>query len=111
MRPITVLLLVGVLAARSPGFAQEEPAKKFSELNREASALDKLEERMHTLRQMPERGRVVPELATFGIHTHRELVVAPWRIIYRIGGRTVHVLAVLDGRRNVEDLLLDRLLK
>jgi len=39
MRLITVLLLVGVLAARSPGFAQEEPTKKFSELSREIGAL------------------------------------------------------------------------
>jgi len=72
--------------------------------------LDKLEERIQTLRRMPKRGRVVPELAVFGIHTYRELVVTPWRIIYRVSDHTAYVLAVLDGRRNVEDVLLDRLL-
>jgi plasmid stabilization system protein ParE len=64
-----------------------------------------------TLRQMPERGRVVPELSAFGIHTYRELVVSPWRVVYRIGGRTVSILAVVDDRRNIEDVLLDRLVR
>jgi plasmid stabilization system protein ParE len=72
--------------------------------------LDQIESRTGSLKQMPERGRVVPELAAFGIRTYRELVVTPWRIIYRIGGQVLYVLAVLDGRRNVEDVLLDRLI-
>jgi plasmid stabilization system protein ParE len=75
-----------------------------------AHVLDQIEARTAALQQMPERGRVVPELAAFGIHTYRELIVTPWRIIYRISEQTVYVLAVLDGRRNVEDVLLDRLI-
>lgn len=73
--------------------------------------LDQIESRTASLKQMPERGRVVPELAASGIHTYRELVATPWRLIYRISGRIVYVLAVLDGRRNIEDVLLDRLLQ
>jgi toxin ParE1/3/4 len=73
--------------------------------------LDRLELRVTSLKDLPERGRVVPELAAFGIQTYRELVVAPWRVVYRIGGKTVYVLAVLDGRRNIEDVLLDRLVR
>jgi len=73
--------------------------------------LDRIESRCAGLRQMPARGRVVPELAAFGIHTYRELVVSPWRVVYRLSGTRVHVLAVLDGRRNVEDVLLDRLVR
>jgi plasmid stabilization system protein ParE len=73
--------------------------------------LNQLEARTASLARMPERGRVVPELAAVGIHTYRELVVTPWRIIYRISGQVVYVLAVLDGRRNLEDVLLDRLVR
>lgn len=72
---------------------------------------ERIEARCATLNQMPERGRVVPELAAFGIHTYRELVVSPWRVVYRVSGRTVSVLAVVDGRRNIEDVLLDRLVR
>lgn len=60
---------------------------------------------------MPDRGRIVPELRDQGIHTYRELIIAPWRIIYRISDTTVFVLCVIDSRRNVEDILLDRFVK
>ena len=59
----------------------------------------------------PQRGRIVPELKEQGIVIYHELVRAPWRIIYRIEGRRVLVLAVIDGRRNLEDLLLQRFLQ
>ena len=72
---------------------------------------DQIAARCATLKQMPERGRVVPELAAFGLHTYRELVVSPWRVVYRISGKIVFVLAVVDGRRNIEDVLLDRLVR
>ena len=70
--------------------------------------LDKLEKRAQTLESTPVRGRVVPELAHFGIRNWRELIVKPYRIIYRIDEDTVNVLAVLDGRRDLQDMLLER---
>jgi addiction module RelE/StbE family toxin len=73
--------------------------------------LDRLEQRARTLASSPSRGRVVPELAHFGLRNWRELLVKPYRIIYRIEERTVSVLAVLDGRRELEDLLLERLIR
>ena len=62
------------------------------------------------LTSMPERGRIVPELKVHGISTYRELVISPWRMIYRTEGKNVIILTVIDGRRNLEDILLDRLL-
>ena len=73
--------------------------------------LDRLERRAATLGTAPTRGRVVPELVRFGMRTWRELVVKPYRLIYRIEGDTVTVLALLDGRRDLEDLLLERLVR
>lgn len=63
------------------------------------------------LQHSPKRGRILPELRTHGITVYRELIIAPWRLIYRISDRTVLVLALLDSRRNIEDLLLQRLLQ
>jgi plasmid stabilization system protein ParE len=70
-----------------------------------------IEKRAATLESSPVRGRVVPELARFGMRTWRELIVRPYRLVYRIEGDTVTVLAVFDGRRDLEDVLLDRLLR
>ncbi|MDD5308360.1 MAG: type II toxin-antitoxin system RelE/ParE family toxin [Deltaproteobacteria bacterium] len=71
--------------------------------------VERLRTRTKGLAVLPERGRVVPELAAFGIQAYRELVVRPYRVLYRVKGRTVLVLAVLDARRDLEDLLLERL--
>lgn len=73
------------------------------------SILSKLRDEAATLVSMPHRGRVVPELQSQGVTGYHELIVPPWRIIYRIGERQVYVLAVFDSRRNLEDILLERL--
>jgi len=55
-------------------------------------------------------GRIVPELQDQGVLLYRELIVPPWRIIYRISEMKVYVLSVLDARQNLEDILLKRLI-
>ena len=62
-----------------------------------------------SLYDFPEKGRVVPELRDQGILSYRELVIPPWRILYRVSEKEVYVLSVLDSRRNIEDILLKRL--
>jgi toxin ParE1/3/4 len=58
-----------------------------------------------------ELGRVVPELAKHNITRYREVVISPWRVFYRVDEKSIYVLAVIDGRRNVEDILLRRLMR
>ena len=72
--------------------------------------LKKIKQKASSLYTLPERGRIVPELQDQGILLYRELIVPPWRIIYRISEMKVYVLSVLDARQNVEDILLGRLI-
>lgn len=65
--------------------------------------------RESNLRAFPDRGRIVPELLDQGVTQYRELIILPWRIIYRVSKNKVYVLSVLDSRQNVEDILLRRL--
>jgi len=88
--------MVEYIAADSPSNAFEI----FKEIKQKAT----------TLYTFPDRGRIVPELKDQGIVLYRELIVPPWRIIYRISEKNVYVLSVLDSRRNVEDILLKRLI-
>ncbi len=83
--------------------AEEDARAALKILNRIKAGAAKLD-------RSPERGRIVPELLEHGISKYREIVIKPWRLIYRIEGEKVYVLAVVDGRRNVEDVLLERLL-
>lgn len=73
------------------------------------SAFKNITERAERLCHTPEKCRVVPELLDQGITTYREIIVAPWRIIFKIEKKNIFVLSVIDGRRNVEDVLLYRL--
>ncbi len=69
-----------------------------------------IKSRCKKLNQFPERGRILPELKAYGIFSYRELVIASWRIIYRISDQKVFILAVIDSRRNIEDILMERFL-
>ncbi len=59
----------------------------------------------------PLKGRVVPELQKEGITLYREFIASPWRIIYKVGNETVYIMAILDSRQNVEEILLQKLIK
>ena len=72
--------------------------------------LDKLKKKAANLYHSPKRGRIIPELQEYGIYQYRELIVAPWRLMYRAQEDKVYVLAVLDSRQNIEDILLKRVL-
>jgi addiction module RelE/StbE family toxin len=71
--------------------------------------LQKLETKAALLITLPNRGRIVPELLHTGISQYRELVNAPWRIIYRVENKQVLIMAVLDSRRDLQTVLLNRL--
>jgi toxin ParE1/3/4 len=73
--------------------------------------LDNIQKAILTLETMPARGNHPPEMQRWGILDFREIFFKPYRIIYEIRDKTVFVHAVLDGRRNCEDLLQQRLLR
>ena len=72
--------------------------------------LARIRVRTAKLAKSPMQGRVVPELLSQGISQYREVVISPWRVIYRVEADRVLVVSVIDSRRNVEDILLGRFL-
>lgn len=72
--------------------------------------LEKIEEQVIRLELLPKSGRFVPELKTFNFLTYREIIFSPWHIIYKVEKEQVLIISVLDSRRNLEDLLLKKLL-
>lgn len=73
--------------------------------------IDDLRRTCSTLATVPERGRIPPELERIGIREFREIVLKPYRIIYHVVKSRVLVYAILDGRRDLQDLLEERLLR
>ena len=70
-----------------------------------------IKEKVQSSNFFPLRGRIVPELLKEGITIYRELIIQPWRIIYKIENDTVYIMALFDSRQNVEELLLQKLLR
>jgi addiction module RelE/StbE family toxin len=73
--------------------------------------LDTLESKTNRLSRFPKSGRIIPELKRHNVYKYRELIHAPWRVFYKIEEKRIFVLAVVDSRRNIEDLLLRRQLR
>jgi len=61
------------------------------------------------LRDFPKVGRIIPELEAMGIFHFRELIVPPWRIWYREDIEEIFVLAVVNSRKSIDDLVFNRL--
>ena len=80
-------------------------------LNTAEEIFEKFKKQTIKLENFPERGRTVPELDFHNISNYRELIITPWRIVYRIEGQKVHILSMIDSRRNFEDIILKRLLR
>lgn len=59
---------------------------------------------------MPDRGAIAPELLALGIREYRQIQLNPYRLIYRVSGRSVVVYLVADSRRDMQSLLAQRLL-
>lgn len=72
--------------------------------------IERLEQRAATLESMPHRGRVPPELVRFRVQLYHELVVTPFRLLYRVYEDRVVVVGVFDGRRDLEEVIIGRLL-
>ncbi len=78
-------------------------------VNRAVQIYQKIKSKILTLTEFPEQGRIVPELKEISIHNYREIICHPYRIIYQIIDKTVFIMAVFDGRREIDEALYQRI--
>jgi Plasmid stabilization system protein len=73
---------------------------------------DRFLEAKNSLETMPERGRFPPELLAIHVYAYREALIGPYRMVYEVreAENMVYVHMVVDGRRDLPDLLAARLL-
>ena len=74
------------------------------------SIYQRIIERIEKLTELSKVGRKVPELSILGNHEYHEIIESPWRIIYRIDEKEVRIISILDGRRNVEEILYKKMI-
>ena len=88
---------------------------KFIYLNDSDENAEKLYSKLYDkclyLQSFPERGHIPPEMALLDINEFLEIHFKPYRIIYRIIKKQVFIHCILDGRRDIQKLLQERILK
>lgn len=88
---------------------------KYVYLNDSEDTAEKLYNNLYkkclTLELFPKRGRVPPELKLLEIEDFLEIIFKPYRIIYQIIYNEVFIHCILDGRREIQKLLQERLLR
>jgi toxin ParE1/3/4 len=72
---------------------------------------DNLQEMCLSLERFPDRGHYSPELERIHVREYREIHFKPYRIIYRMHEQKVFIYGVFDGRRNLQELLIERLIR
>ena len=78
---------------------------------RAARLLDRLVELAEGLEKLPDRGSVPKELLALGTREYRQVLLGPYRVIYRIWDTRVVIYLIVDGRRDMQALLARRLLR
>ena len=73
--------------------------------------IDGLETAVNNLAEFPDRGSIPKELLALGIRQYRQIIENPYRIIYEILTEQIVVHAILDGRRDMQSLLMQRILR
>lgn len=75
------------------------------------SFLDEIEATIQSLETFPDRGHIPPELERISVLNYREIHQLPYRIIFEITHSPIIIHCVLDGRRDIQTLLSERLLR
>ena len=63
------------------------------------------------LEEFPDRGHFPPVLAAIDVYDYLEVHYKPFRVVCQVVGEDVFVHCVLDGRRDMQELLQRRLLR
>jgi toxin ParE1/3/4 len=83
----------------------------FYEINPEYTKelYQKIKSKVMELKVFPSRGKIVPELEKQGIIKYRQILEGNYRIIYVIKNNSVQILVIIDSRRNLEEILFNKL--
>ena len=71
--------------------------------NSAAKMVDRIIARLPQIERFPESGRVVPEIE---FPVYRELIEPPYRIIYRVGRKTIFLIGIVHSSQLLRRSLL-----
>lgn len=84
---------------------------KYDSVQNAKYLLTSLKETCISLAHLPNRGHCPPELERINVLNYQEIHYKSYRIIYQVINKIVYIHCVLDGRRDLQDLLYERLIR
>ena len=105
--PYTVSLTPGALDDLDALHAYVAVTRSLAEAD---ALVDRLRDRAASLTSFPLKGSLPKELEVLGVRDYRQIVLPPYRLIYRVIDTTVYITVIADGRRDMANLLARRLL-
>jgi toxin ParE1/3/4 len=70
----------------------------------------KINSQIKKLKDMPGIGKQVQLLKDIGINDYRQIVHDHWIIYYKVEGQRIYIISVIDGRRNLEEILYKKII-
>ncbi|MCA3262316.1 MAG: type II toxin-antitoxin system RelE/ParE family toxin [Telmatospirillum sp.] len=107
--PVRFAVLLTQSAARDVEAVYEYLCESDSEASAD-KVVAALDVAIESLAKFPARGSPPKELLGVGMIEYRQILVGPYRVIYRVADRRVIVYLIADGRRDMRSLLVKRLL-
>ena len=84
---------------------------QFDSVANANQVLDRIMECAERLTEDSARGSQPAELRAVGIQEYRQVFFKPYRIIYRVHDKRVVIYLVADGRRDLQSVLSQRMLR
>ena len=84
---------------------------KNDDENKANYVYQKLKDTCLSLISFPDRGHTPPELERINLFNYKETHFKPYRIIYQIIENKVYIYCVFDGRRDLQEVLENRLFR
>jgi toxin ParE1/3/4 len=78
------------------------------------NAAQKTYTKIHTqikkLKDIPGLGKPVQILKGIGVNDYLQMVIEHWVIYYRVEEKNISIVAIIDGRRNLEEILYKKII-
>ena len=58
----------------------------------------------------PEGRRIAPILRELGINYIHQININPWTVFYKVEHKKMEIISIIDGRRNLEEILYKKII-
>jgi toxin ParE1/3/4 len=70
----------------------------------------KINSQIKRLKEIPGIGKSAQVLKDIGVNDYRQIAIEHWLIYYKIENQNINIVSIIDGRRNLEEVLYKKII-